>query len=1075
MIQLNEKDIIQNCKNIIFNRGLDYYRRNNVSFLSVDFSKNITSKFVNIDAAVWGSYGSLYDVVISIDSDKQFKNVYCDCEYHATTGEICKHIVAVLLKYINDYKGKFSRTATSSQRDTAFIKSLQYNLISTTEKTPLMLEFNVDISKEAFADDFSFSMKVGTKKLYVIKDIKDFLDVITNSLSMCFGNHFTYDPFEHYFNVQDQKIIDFLVSLKEIDDFYPTTPSSYKIFRGKTVFLPQKLFKQFLDLLGTRSFNAKIFNETYNNISIHKIKLPLSFKLFQDQGQFVIKNDTELPEPLLSDHSYYFFRGMIYNPPSRQIKFFKHFFESFNHKNEIIITKHNFQHISSTLFPSISELCSDIKVHKDIKEKINTNPLSSSLYLDRESSSVSAKVIFTYGSESFNPFSKNKDFGMIFRNMSSEQTVISLVESLGFNLLKNEKLYMDKEDDILNLINYDFDALKDKCTIYYSENFKKIRIRNSTNINTSLKLNESNLLEFSFNIEDIDKTDLSDLVTSLNLRKKYFRLKDGSFLDIETSNIQPFMADLKYLGIDRKELKKESLTFPKYKALSMERILKTNESIFTEYDVYCKDLIDKINKMNECEYEVPHTLNDVLRDYQKTGFSWLKSLSSCGFGGILADEMGLGKTLQAITYIYSNKSSEASNPALIIAPTSLVYNWESEFKKFAPSLSTLVINGNKPKREALIKDIANWDVIITSYPLVRSDVDSLSSFNFSSIFIDEAQYIKNPQSQSAVCVKSLISSHKFALTGTPIENNLSELWSIFDFIMPEYLGSYNNFRKTYEVPISKDSDTNSLNRLNRLIQPFILRRHKTDVVNELPPKITKDFIVELNDNQRRLYASFVNEYEKELDSSISSVGLNKSKFKLLSILTRLRQICCDPSIFIEDYEGESSKLIALMDILKCTIAEGHRVLIFSQFTKVLKNISPLLVSENINHFYLDGSTPSAERLNMVNKFNAGENDVFLISLKAGGTGLNLIGADTVIHFDPWWNPAVELQATDRSHRIGQLKTVEVIRLIAKGTIEEKISELKEKKQSLFDNIVENASDQNLLKTMNEDDIRDLFR
>nr|WP_242949685.1 DEAD/DEAH box helicase [Clostridium pasteurianum] len=464
-----------------------------------------------------------------------------------------------------------------------------------------------------------------------------------------------------------------------------------------------------------------------------------------------------------------------------------------------------------------------------------------------------------------------------------------------------------------------------------------------------------------------------------------------------------------------------------------------------------------------------------MRKYQKFGFKWLKSLARCGFGGILADEMGLGKTLQVISFLASEKKSGNNIPSIVICPTSLVYNWLSEIQRFYPDLKVLVISGSREERKNSIENYKGHDILITSYPLIRRDIEYYHSIDFKYCILDEAQQIKNPNSINAKSVKEIKAENYFALTGTPIENSLTELWSIFDFIMPGYLMSHTKFIKKYEAPIVKGNDKNSLGELNKHIRPFILRRLKSEVIKELPPKIEHKITVEMAEEQKKVYAAYLQNAKEQIDSNIKEKGFNKSKLMILSILTRLRQICCDPSIFIENYKGDSGKLAALDNIIDNSINSGHRILLFSQFTSVLKNIGTFLSEKNVEYMYLDGQTKMEERGHMVNEFNKGKGDIFLISLKAGGTGLNLTGADVVIHYDPWWNPAVEQQASDRAHRIGQKKTVEIIKLIAMGTIEEKIYDLQEKKRDIIKSVMDSEnSEETIISKMSEEEIRELL-
>jgi len=431
--------------------------------------------------------------------------------------------------------------------------------------------------------------------------------------------------------------------------------------------------------------------------------------------------------------------------------------------------------------------------------------------------------------------------------------------------------------------------------------------------------------------------------------------------------------------------------------------------------------------------------------------------------------MGLGKTIQAITFILSSKGSKT----LIVAPTSLIYNWISEFEKFAPSLKVAAVSGPQEVRNEIIKNIENYDVFITTYNLLKRDLESYSGIEFNHCILDEAQNIKNPNSQNATAVKEIKAGTKFALTGTPVENSLMDLWSIFDFIMPGYLYDEKIFSVRYHKKLKTSPEI--LEDLNRLIKPFILRRRKKDVLKELPDKIEKTLMVSLDDEQKKVYKIYANHAMELIKNKVQNDEFKNSKIEILAYITKLRQLCLDPTVLMNDYSGGSAKIEALVEYLHKSIDEQHRVLVFSQFTSVLKNIQKRLKVEEISFSYLDGAVPAEKRMSLVKAFNDGGNSVFLISLKAGGTGLNLTSADVVIHFDPWWNPAVEEQATDRAHRIGQKNVVSVIKIIAKGTIEEKILLLQEEKKKLISELMgDELSSGEGFAAMSETEIFGLF-
>jgi SNF2 family DNA or RNA helicase len=460
---------------------------------------------------------------------------------------------------------------------------------------------------------------------------------------------------------------------------------------------------------------------------------------------------------------------------------------------------------------------------------------------------------------------------------------------------------------------------------------------------------------------------------------------------------------------------------------------------------------------------VPSNLDSILIDYQKNGYQWMKTLAHYGFGGILADDMGLGKTLQSITFLQSilEEIRRDKAPALIICPSSLTYNWLSEFSKFTPDIKAMVLDGNKTSRTRLQADVSKVDVVIISYPIVRRDIHWFEKQKFSAVFFDEAQAFKNPITQTARAVKKIQATYRFALTGTPVENAVEELWSIFHVVFPQLFLGLKEYSQLTRKTIA------------RRIQPFMLRRVKEDVLEELPDKIETRETVELRPEQKKLYAAYLAKLRHDTLKHLDKDTLRKNKIKILAGITRLRQLCCHPALFVDGYKGGSAKMDHLLEILEESSQSGRRVLIFSQFTKMLQLIGRELAGKDTPFFYLDGETPAEERLELCNRYNTGERDIFLISLKAGGTGLNLASADTVILYDTWWNPAVEEQAADRAHRMGQENVVQVIKLVARGTIEEKINELQEKKKNLISEIIDPGEKRGTM--LSEEDIREILK
>jgi Superfamily II DNA/RNA helicases, SNF2 family len=560
---------------------------------------------------------------------------------------------------------------------------------------------------------------------------------------------------------------------------------------------------------------------------------------------------------------------------------------------------------------------------------------------------------------------------------------------------------------------------------------------------------------------------MTKILRSFRDNLKYYKLENGEFLDLEEASLKEALVFMDNLLLED-ELLNNSIEFPMNKAAYFEDYLESKELRFIKSCDEIKELKGRLKNIQDKVFQPPYGLQAKLREYQREGYNWFRTLDYLGFGGILGDEMGLGKTLQTITFLLSKPDSKT----LIIAPTSLIYNWKNEFDKFAPSMKIAISNGTPEEREVLIKDYKEYDVILTTYNLLRRDLE-LYDMEFDYCILDEAQNIKNQNSLSAQGVKEIKARGRFALTGTPIENSLMELWSIFDFVMPGYLYNEQKFVTRYHRRLEEGPEI--LEELNRLVKPFILRRYKKNVIKELPDKIEKRLLVPMSDEQKVVYETYANYVKDLIQKKVENFEFTRSKIEILAYITKLRQICLDPSVTMDNYLGTSGKVEALIELLEQSIEEGHKILVFSQFTSVLKNIGKLLKEKQFLFSYLDGKVSSINRMKMVDEFNNGENNIFLVSLKAGGTGLNLTSADIVIHFDPWWNPAVEDQATDRAHRIGQQNVVEVIKLIASGTIEEKIIQLQDSKRELIDKILgDDLSVGAFINNLQEDEILNLF-
>ena len=566
-----------------------------------------------------------------------------------------------------------------------------------------------------------------------------------------------------------------------------------------------------------------------------------------------------------------------------------------------------------------------------------------------------------------------------------------------------------------------------------------------------------------------DKIKFDDIYDTIQSGEKYSRVRSLGFVEYPAQDIYSMMRSFNSFDVYRNN--EDKFIVKTYRAgllnelenLGVELVLSENFSEFW----------DQMSTFSTAEdVTFPTSVKADLREYQMKGFSWLWFMYKYGLNGILADDMGLGKTLQALTLLQKAKDEDGPMPTLVICPTSVVFNWEAEIQKFAPELTCLKLAGIE--RKALFKEIPNHDIVITSYALVRRDIEKLKKIDFRYVILDESQNIKNALSQTAQAVKKLNSQHKLALSGTPIENKLEELWSVFDFLMPGFMFSISEFNFRYVNPIMERGDKTVEKRLKLQIYPFILRRMKRDVAKDLPDKVENIAYCELTPDQRDFYMEVLDSTKEELFKSIEQKGIEKSRMSIFSALLRLRQICCHPRLYDKENVkkiNHSGKFEHLKGMLEEIISEGHRVLLFSQFVDMLDITKDWLEKEAIPYEYLTGKTK--DRQGAVERFNSSPHiPIFLISLKAGGTGLNLTGADYVIHYDPWWNPAVEDQATDRAYRIGQTKKVFVYRLITKNTVEEKIQKLKQVKRNLVDSVI--SVDRNITKSLTLADIKEIF-
>jgi len=1075
MFQLSKDSIYYLSTPMNFKKGMDYYNSNRVK--SVSFNEEL----LLFDAMVVGTHP--YNVQVQFTRQGHIKNYSCTCPDNNRTERCCKHITAVLLFIkAKDEEGFFNSINYKKAAKELFDF---FNSKSASMKTSVNIEYTLELVKTKASvlkrgPAAVLSLKMGLDRMYIVKNVGELLECIKHHKVLTFGKGFSFDPSVHSFCENDYAIICYLMEMWQNDNLIDYLTGDFKkrsIFKDKEIYLSDAALKRLLELLLPISFNVIADGQNYNNVSITNSDLPIDFTLTKNASTVDLKFETKHPFHMVTwDCEYFLLDKNIYKVSRNQTEYLKPFVQFIQKEkiNKITFTDDDKDRLFTEVLPFLDK-AGNVFIDDELQALVERPDFESEIYLDKVEDIITADVKFKYGDRVINPFSADKvksPFDKILvRNLEDENKILDILAETDFKVSGN-KIYLDEEDKIFDFVNSVIPKLQEHSQIFYSDGFRAMTIKRQPSFSGFLRLNTLNgFLEFNFNIEGVERDELVNIFNSLRQKKKHYRLKNGAFLPLESEGLINMYEVIEQLELSSYDMEQEFIQLPKYRALYIDNMLKESGMKFFERNASLKALISDIQDPAETEYKIPKSINGTLRDYQKLGFKWMKTLTHYGLGGILADDMGLGKTLQVITLLQYDKDLYGHRPSLVVVPTSLIYNWCSEFHKFAPNMTVTAIVGNKSERQELIRQGMASDIVVTSYALIRRDIEDYKDCNFRYCILDEAQHIKNPLSQAAKAVKQINSEHRLALTGTPMENNLTELWSVVDFILPGYLRSHSKFVEKYESPILK-GDTSSLLSLGRQIRPFILRRLKQDVLKELPEKIEHVIEAELTQEQKKLYVAYLEQAKGELFSEIKEKGFEKSQIKILSVLTRLRQLCCHPSLFVEDYDGDSGKFQLLKEIVEDSLNAGHRILIFSQFTSMLSIIREWLKDAGINHLYLDGSTPADERMKLVRSFNSGEGHIFLLSLKSGGTGLNLTGADTVIHYDPWWNPAVEDQATDRAYRIGQTKTVHVMKLVTHGTIEEKILNLKERKKQLVDAVIQTG--ETLITKMTQQELEELF-
>ncbi len=1060
-----------------YRRGCAYQRDGMVQIKK----KTVEKRDVFYRAEVQGSGPFSYSVEAHI-SGNRIIDCACNCPAIGLYDGACKHVVA-LLKEIQEEeltsKGGKKLSEAARRMFAAYAADAEAPPVSLSEA--LRLQPKLCIGFEYHTATTWLEFRIGREKLYVIRSIPDFLRQMESNEPLSLGKDLTVHPASLSFQEGPSSRLWSMLRRAFRDEESRYAYNAYfhsqpfrQIFSGKRFRLSPSMLEQFAEAMGGEAFDidAEGSRPTRGRIEEGVPELLVDVEDRKGGGRLTLITDGRLAQ-LTEDAEWVLQGSGLFHVPEDRRPALLRLLKTFEKTSRIDVDAAGMPDFFSLVLPRMRKAV-EVNVAPSFARRYRMLPLEAEARIDYLGEGLVLDLSFRYGDDAFNPAAPDgasgKNGAGLIRDAGTEREILNIVNTAGFTCQDGRFLLPD-EERAYEFLNEGLAELSKLADVFYSDSFTRRPIQTMPPVTLGVSVNQDSLLELTFSGADLDFDELIGILRSYRLKRRYHRLKDHSFLTLSGDTLSALSDFAGETGLEK--LKGGKAELPLAEALYIDTLAKETAGFRLSVGRGFRALVRDIRNPAESEREIPAELSGVLRDYQETGYRWLSSLGTHGLGGILADDMGLGKTLQTVAFLLSRRGPETA-PALVVTPTSLIYGWLDEISRFAPDLRAVAVTGTKPQRESLLTKALEdgTDVIVTTYATLRSDVETYAKRRFSCAVLDEAQHIKNPATKAAKAVKRLRADARFALTGTPIENTLTELWSIFDFLLPGYLGAHKSFRQKYETPIVKDGNRDRSDSLRRHIAPFILRRLKRDVLTELPDKTESRLINEMTPEQEKVYKAYFAQSRKELAAELESRGFDASHIKILALLTRLRQIACDPALFLDNYEGGSGKLDLLEEITGEAVAGGHRMLIFSQFTSMLRRIRERLDTAGISCEYLDGSTPAAERLRLVKEFNAGTTPVFLISLKAGGTGLNLTGADMVIHYDPWWNPAVEDQATDRAYRIGQMNKVQVVKLVTKDTIEEKIFELQEKKKALIDKMIQPG--ESFLSKLTEAEIRALF-
>lgn len=1044
---------------------LQNYRWAKRYYKSEDFLEkleiDLKGKLYTINARVKDTYFD-QTVTILLNYEKDTIRANCTCRFN-TINDFCGHVAGTLLainvldptefpfvdegqyaEKIHEIESLEAFDALKRQKEQEVKKSfkglenimeqvqesMRHTLVQ-QEEVRLYTEFHRPINDEykhyvneadlVFENHLVVRFKVGSNKLFVIKNVAELLRKIDYSEVFRYGKTLKFKHHMESFDPFSKEVIAFMRSV------VGTEPN---LKESRDLIISDSNLDRFFDLFKDSDFSMINggFEEKDAHVKLQVIEIEKGFY------KVVLVEDYLYTNKYVYECNFDSITRLVC--PQNEVL-----------ANMVLLINDGYfnrlnQDGLNRLLGIVSSLTPYVECEMNFEFQAPSFETNTLMYLDLSSENLMIKVECAYEDGTLLNILKDNDAPMSIGTQTLKDHVLSLGTLDDFKVLCPLHNPLTEQ-----FIHEDLEKIRTFCEIYVSESVKKLSLPQNVSISIGVKT-KNNLLEVDLNTFDFDIKELKEVITAFRKKKKYYQLKNGEVIVLEQEAIERVHDTLESLNLKPKDLDKGSLKVPLYRAFEFDQMEDT-KNIQIERQKSFSKLIEAFHHPDKLAIN-PH-YDSILRSYQREGVVWLMKLRKYGFGGILADDMGLGKTLQVIALLESVKPR---NHCIVVCPAVLLYNWQDEVAKFSKDLTCVVVSGTQSQRAETIKGLSEPTLLITTYDYMRTDVALYESIHFDYVIIDEAQYIKNHGTKSAKSVKQIQGTYKIALTGTPIENSLAELWSIFDFIMPGYLFDYNYFQKNFERKIIKDEDEKAQNRLKTMVEPFILRRTKKEVLKDLPDKIEQVLTFKFNQEEQHHYLSKIASINNDLKTQLKMSRINK--VEILSMLTQLRQICCDSRLLFEGVTNPSSKLQGTMELIETLLESDKRILIFSGFTSMLELIEKELEKKYISFMTLTGSVSKENRKDMVKRFQNGEASVFLISLKAGGVGLNLTQANAVVHYDPWWNLSAQNQATDRAYRIGQKEDVQVFKLIMKDSIEEKILNMQERKQALSDVFVENS-------------------